>query len=347
MRENSSWSLNWGTWAGVRVRAHASLFGVFLVAVYLSELASRSEVAADSTVAWYGVMAWLILLASVVVHELAHFLVAVRTGGNVNLIVLGPLGGMHAAEMPREPHREVAVAMAGPVAHFLVLALLTPAMLLGGVALGDILLHPLSPNALQHGAVWIVALKFAFWINWVLLLVNLIPAPPLDAGRALRAVLWPVMGYRGANRTLNRCGMLTALVFTLLAVLLYDPEVSRLLPAWLPLMALAIYLYFASRQDGQRGDQEDEDDLFGYDFSQGYTSLERAHTVRHPGPLRRWLQQRRELKDRRLRQIEEDEERRFDGILIRIKEFGIDSLPPDDRALLQRVSARYRNRMQS
>lgn len=347
MRENSSWSLNWGTWAGVRLRAHASLFGVFVLMVYFSEVARHGWVAAPPYVAWYGPMAWLILLASVIVHELGHVLVAVRTGGNVNLVVLGPLGGMHAADVPREPHREVAVAMAGPVANFLVLALLTPAMLLFGVALGDILLHPISPGGMFEGAVWVVALKMAFWINWVLLLVNLIPAPPLDAGRALRAVLCPVMGHRGASRTLSRCGMLTALALCLIGVLLYDPQSSRSLPAWLPLLALAIYLYFASRQDGQRGEQEDEEDLFGYDFSQGYTSLERAHTVRHPGPLRRWLQQRRELKDRRLRQIEEEEERRFDGILIRIKESGIDSLPADDRALLQRVSARYRNRMQS
>jgi stage IV sporulation protein FB len=347
MRENSSWSLNWGTWAGVRVRAHASLFGVLVLMIYFSELARRGEGGGESYVGWYGVTSWLILLASVIAHELGHVLVAARMGGNVNLVVLGPLGGMHAADVPREPHREVAVAMAGPVANFLVLALLTPACLLAGISLGDILLHPVSPAGMTLGPVWIVALKIAFWINWALLLVNMIPAPPLDAGRALRAVLWPVMGHRGASRTLSRCGMLTALVLCLIAVLLYDPQNVRALPAWLPLVALAIYLYFASRQDGQRGEQEDEDDLFGYDFSQGYTSLERAHTVRHPGPLRRWLQQRRELKDRRLRQIEEDEERRFDGILIRIKESGIDSLPPEDRALLQRVSARYRNRMQS
>src|SRR5256885_736342 len=140
MRENSSWSLNWGTWAGVRVRAHASLFGVFVLMVYFSEVARHGWIGAPPYVAWYGPMSWLILL-------------------------------------------------------------------------------------------------------------NLIPAPPPDAGRGLRAVMWPVMGHRGASRTLSRCGMLTALALCLIGVLLYDPQSSRPLPAWLPLLALSIYLYFASRQD--------------------------------------------------------------------------------------------------
>src|SRR5437762_8641649 len=112
MREKSSWSLNWGTWAGVRVRAHASLIGLFVVMVYFSEV-DRGE--GNSHLVWQGPIAWLILLASVILHELGHLLLAVRAGGNVSLVVLGPFGGMHPADLPREPHREVAVAMAGPV----------------------------------------------------------------------------------------------------------------------------------------------------------------------------------------------------------------------------------------
>ena len=49
----------------------------------------------------------------------------------------------------------------------------------------------------------------------------------------------------------------------------------------------------------------------------------------------------------RLSEIEAEEERRFDEVLIRINAVGIDALSADERALLHRVSARYRGRLQS
>jgi hypothetical protein len=97
-------------------------------------------------------------------------------------------------------------------------------------------------------------------------------------------------------------------------------------------------------------DHESDDDLFGYDFSEGYTSLEESspRSRRWPtGPLRRWLRQRRELKQRRLRDTEAAEERQFDEVLVRINQQGMDSLTPEERELLHRVSARYRDRSQS
>jgi hypothetical protein len=134
-------------------------------------------------------------------------------------------------------------------------------------------------------------------------------------------------------------------------LLIHEPHDARLVPLWLPLIIMAIYLYFSARREAQRGDDEaGDDDLFGYDFSQGYTSLER-HTPpaqqAQPGLLRRWLEQRRQIRERRLRELEAEEERRVDEILIRIKESGRESLTSEEQLLLQRVSARYRSRLQS
>ena len=97
--------------------------------------------------------------------------------------------------------------------------------------------------------------------------------------------------------------MLVSLVLCLVALLVHEPRRNRLVPIWLPLVLLAVYLYFSARRESQRGDDEvGDDDLFGYDFSQGYTSLERPPAPRsHRGPLRRWLEQRRQIRQRRLR----------------------------------------------
>jgi Zn-dependent protease len=346
MRDHSSWSLNWGVWGGVRVRAHASLLVVFVLMIYV---ACRLRPSDEGSI--YGLMACGILLATAIVHELGHVFAALRLGGSVDLVVLGPLGGLHPPIVPREPQREASVALAGPMANLVVMAIIGPPLVLANIGVGDILLRPFYPSGmLTDPRWWIVGLKMAFWFNWLMLLANLIPAAPFDAGRALRSVLWPVMGYRAAMRTVSRSGMLTALVLCLIAIWVHDPRDEHAVPTWLPLISLAIFIYFCSRHEAHRSEEEDpDDDLFGYDFSQGYTSLERSpHSVRRhrPGPLRRWLKQRREMRDRRLRQIEEDEERRFDDILSRINEVGIKAISADERALLNRVSARYRNRMQ-
>jgi stage IV sporulation protein FB len=355
MRDNPSpWTLNCGIWGGVRVQLHASLLvaGVFMVYVAVRHSHDHYDVPRDvsSDVSLYGLLAWVILLASVIVHELGHVLAAWRLGGTTDLIVLGPLGGFHAPHVPREPHREVAVALAGPLASFVVMTILGPPLLFSSVNLGDILLDPLSPSGVLSGGPAIVAVKLAFWLNWLLVLANLLPAAPMDGGRALRSILWPVMGYRGALRTVSRSGMLVALLLCLVALLVHETTDAPLIPLWLPLVLMAIYLYFSARREMQRVDDEiGDDDLFGYDFSQGYTSLERPHSSarNHPGPLRRWLQQRRQIRERRLRELEAEEERRFDEVLVRIKECGKESLSAEEQSLLQRVSARYRKRMQS
>jgi len=238
--------------------------------------------------------------------------------------------------------------------HFCAVIGIGAALVIMGVSLGDLLLHPFyrASLVLSERQVGIVALKMAFWFNWLLLLVNLAPAPSVDGGRALRSILWPVMGYRGAIRTVNRSGMILALMLCLLAIVLHDPgDNNRHVPNWLPLSVLAMYFFFSSQPESQSVEEDDSDDeLFGYDFSQGFSSLEHSGPeprTRQRGPMRRWLQQRQEMKERRLREIEAEEERRVDDVLIRVKELGIDGLSPEDRSLLHRVSARYRNRLQS
>jgi hypothetical protein len=116
----------------------------------------------------------------------------------------------------------------------------------------------------------------------------------------------------------------------------------------LPLILLAVFLYFAAKQEAERlQDSDPGDGSFGYDFSQGYTSLERQFQPpqREPGFIRRWLEQRREQRAMRRQLIEQEEERRVDEVLARLHLHGRDGLSPEDRSLLDRVSARYRNRM--
>jgi Zn-dependent protease len=291
-----------------------------------------------------------ILLASVVFHELGHYFAAVRLGGGGEEIVLGPLGGLAPMRPPHEPRAELIVHLAGPLVN-LSICLVAGATLLAiePEELKDCL-NPLAPRGLIGDSGWLTGLKLTFWINWILLLANLLPAFPFDGGRVLRAMvafLRPSDSPRQTAFIVACVAKVTAVGLLVAAYWLSREDWNPHVPVWFSLVLLAIFLYFSAKHEEDRAqDAEAEDELFGYDFSQGYTSLERS-TDRHDesvGPVARWLEQRRQLRARRRKELEAEEERRVDDILMRLHEEGMENLSDEDRSLLKRVSARYRQR---
>jgi len=117
------------------------------------------------------------LFASIILHELAHSLVARRYGVKMNGITLFIFGGV--AEMNDEPKSakaEFLIAGAGPLLSIVI-----------GLFFGALYLASSFANAV----VFLQGVFFyLFLINIVLVIFNLVPAFPLDGGRILRAVLW-------------------------------------------------------------------------------------------------------------------------------------------------------------
>ena len=188
-------------------------------------------------------------------------------------------------------------------------------------------------------------------MNWILFFVNILPIFPQDGGRVLRSIfliLWPDMGQKKATLYVARAAQVIAISLFVVAVLLRDVNPAGLVPIWFALVLLGIFLIFAAQHEIDRSEEQVIDnDCFGYDFSQGFTTLDQ--NVESPsdfsnGPIVRWFQRRGEVRQRRLRAQEMDEERRMDEILSRLYEGGINRLSAEDRRLLDRVSARYRGR---
>ncbi len=339
MSDQSSWSLSVGRWGRVLIRVHALFIATAIVVAFLATSQPLHDAAP------YGLAAVVILAASVLVHEAGHCLAAARLGGNPDQIVLGPLGGLLNVEVPREREAELVTALAGPLANLAVVLITLPLLLAADLGVAG-LISPLHPEELLDGAWWAVALKLVFWTNGMLAVINLLPAYPLDGARALRALLWPTLEPRVAGHVAVRASRFVALGLCVVAWFVSEEKCAGVLPAWVPLALLATFIYFKSNQEAVRVDDSDwDEELFNYDFSQGYTSLERAAERPRPrGSLRRWLASRRELRRRRRLSLEQDEERQVDDILLRLHEHGMDGLTAKERALLHRVSARYRNR---
>jgi Zn-dependent protease len=316
-----------------------------MLAVFVLDAASRSLWSA-----WYAPTLLGILLASLFLHEAAHVLAARRCGGHAEQVIVWPLGGLVPAAAPRDARAELLVGAAGPLINLLAAAAALPALLMLDKSRFWDLINPL---VVPHGQVdsltlWNYlpeCLALAFWLNWLLFLINLIPAFPLDGGRILHAGLWLTIG----QRSMLSAVLISQFMGLLLLVGAWLVHDSRdLSSVWAPLAILGVVLFFSARSEAMSApDSHRDDDPLGYDFSQGYTSLEReldAGQKAELGPVGRWLEERREARQERQRQLEEDEERRVDDILARLHITGLDGLSPEDRQILDRVSARYRNR---
>ncbi|MDW4550021.1 site-2 protease family protein [Defluviimonas sp. D31] len=134
------------------------------------------------------VISMLALFAGLILHELAHSLVARHFGLGVGGITLFVFGGVaELDEEPESPHSEFWIAIAGPVMS---LAIAAVAWLAHRALEGAQVSAPLQ-----------AVLEYIALINLVLALFNLIPAFPLDGGRILRAMLWRMRGdLIGATR---------------------------------------------------------------------------------------------------------------------------------------------------
>jgi Zn-dependent protease len=160
-----------GRLAGVPIRLHWTFFLLVAFVAVVDWSAGGSAVLVG--------LVWIVaLFASVVVHEVAHCIVARQRGATVLGIVLFPLGGLSQVEaMPEAPADELAVAIVGPLTS----------IGLGGLLLGLGLVFGahVFPPTLFAGSWW----ARLGWLNLLLGAFNLLPALPMDGGRVLRATL--------------------------------------------------------------------------------------------------------------------------------------------------------------
>ncbi|MFF7412645.1 site-2 protease family protein [Streptomyces lydicus] len=116
--------------------------------------------------------------ASVLVHELAHTVAALRFKLPVRRIQLQFFGGVSEIEKETEtPGREFVLAFVGPL-----LSLVLAGVFYAGMQL------------VEPGTVPGVLLAGLMISNLIVALFNLLPGLPLDGGRMLRAVVWKITG---------------------------------------------------------------------------------------------------------------------------------------------------------
>jgi Zn-dependent protease/predicted transcriptional regulator len=153
-----------------------------------------------------GVVASLLFFMSILLHELAHSLVARARELPVRRITLFFFGGVSNIERePPSPSSEFLIAVVGPITSLLLGA---GFIWLGGMSvpnMGETVENPMQVLAglgpLATMLLWLGP------INILIGLFNLLPAFPLDGGRILRSIMWSMMdNFRRATRWATAIG---------------------------------------------------------------------------------------------------------------------------------------------
>ncbi len=175
--------------AGIDIEIHPSWVLILaFVAFSLSDGFFPSQYESWSTAAYWavGVGSALLLFLTVLIHELAHALVAQRRGLPVPRITLFIFGGMsHLQRQPASAGEEFQIAAAGPITSIIIAAL---------TGLAGLLVQ--GTNEKAEAILFYLAV-----VNVALGVFNILPGFPLDGGRVLRSIAWKRTGsFRQATR---------------------------------------------------------------------------------------------------------------------------------------------------
>jgi len=154
----------------------------------------------------------------------------------VDQIILLPIGGVAAMRsIPENPRQEFKISIAGPLFNIVfALVLFFPAYFFLGA---ENLFHPGIDT-------WPRTFAYAFWINPILAVFNLLPAFPMDGGRALRSFLARRMDYGKATRIAVGFGHAFAVLFGFFGFISFNPI----------LIIIAFFIFIAASSEGMQVD---------------------------------------------------------------------------------------------
>ncbi len=199
-----------GRWLGVELRVHTFFL---LLAVVCLGLGASDGVGR-------GLSLFLVLVAALVVREIARLLVAAWLGLRLRAILLLPIGGLFAYANPESQENanqgggQFAIAFAGPLANGAT-ALVLAATFLGAGGNVNLVSQPWISSA--------YLVRSMVWMEAGLAVLHLLPAYPLDMGRLMRGSFARKHGVAPAGRAVTGLGQLLALAAMVGGMLLHSP----------------------------------------------------------------------------------------------------------------------------
>jgi Zn-dependent protease len=400
MRDPMNWALRVFTAFGIPVKIHLFFF-LFTLGMFLRQVTEKGSPVSAVDIFLLTVVT---LFGIILLHEFGHCFAARFVGGEARDILIWPLGGLAAVEVPHAPKPHFIVAAGGPMVNVVICIACAAGLAAGGLfpnlnpiaspyrsqmhsfADGrdytseyglklykagttetapnplevwekaireqgglletDTIVYPPATNAkiAEQGAAagieralapgWAVWLNRIFWMSWVLFLFNLIPAFPLDGGQMLQAVVWGRTDFRRGTTVACYSGFVVAVLFLIVSI--WKNEAL--------FMGLALFMLYMASMKLMQLDQDEGP--FGYDFSAGYTSLEKDDEPppkpKRPGAIARWMQARKARKLKIEAEQKARDSERMEELLEKINASGMASLSGEEKRFLEQFSSKYR-----
>ena len=325
--DKQSFSLLLGSFAGIRIRL--SIFFVFfaigwLLNGYYQQLFVVSLIQV------------IFLFIVVLLHEFGHCFACRAVGGRADDILMWPLGGLAYCDPPHRPTENLITTIGGPAVNVVLCLLLLPVLYLVG-ELDAALWNPFGLSVGRTGVYWAFMLRILFKVSYVLLLFNLLPIFPFDGGRILQELIWYRTNHHTATIWATNIGMVGAAALG--AICLYNQNIMLTIIA-----VFAFYASYMTKRDAEIMGQMPENE-FGYDFSEGYTSLERSMGSSHRPSMLKSLRGRwKAWTTRRQEEHQQKLKAELDRLLEKIHQHGMESLSRQEKRILDQASKQLRSR---
>jgi CBS domain-containing protein len=224
-----SWSLSLGSIFGVEIRLHT---------LYLLLLAfSISYSGLTGTSVSRGVWLWMLTLFAVAVRETARAMMAAWCRLDLRSVLLLPTGALlglaaHGDDDHAHRRHERAMALAGPIANFVV-----------GITMA-LLMYAATPAINLFEKPWVTPahlIRSAIWTQVLLGGLNLLPAYPLDGGVLLRQQFIRIRGASEGIRAMAGISQVIALLLMTVGFWMQNP--------WL--IAMAMFLLVGAQMESQ------------------------------------------------------------------------------------------------
>ena len=201
-------SIKLGHIAGIEIGLHYSWFIIaFLIAFALAGHFHAVRPDWSESVVWgISLATSVFFFITLLLHELAHSLVAKSKGLKVRAITLFALGGVSQIETEAsDASSEFWIAIVGPLTS----------LVIGFILLGIVRSLGWTPGREPMTPLTAVLLWLGY-INILLALFNMIPGFPLDGGRVFRAIVWWITKKpEKSTRIAARVGEVVAILFIL------------------------------------------------------------------------------------------------------------------------------------
>lgn len=276
---------------------------------------------------YFAVIGVVLLPIFVLLHELGHSMAAISFGLRVQKIVLYIIGGVAQLEgMIPGAKAEIIIAIMGPAVSFFLSAIFGALF----IAFSN------TPIASLF--------YYCSMTNLMLGLFNLLPIFPLDGGRVALAIAVLKVGPARATSYIKPMSVAGAIILGCVGVF----QLISGNGGGIFLILIAVFIYIKGGQELQArsylsmyADYSPYNQGYGGYSQSSYTTNSSNSVNNEPGFIGKWLNKRKEDAAKKKQEQNEELTRRVDEVLAKVKNEGIASLTPGEKALLQKASNKY------